>query len=90
MSIGLVQTNDLRLFAVQWFREVAGQANEMAGATQETAINLCKLVSQENEWVRVYTGCAAKVLEEKIGQEEEEKKEEEEEKKEEEEEEEEE
>ena len=78
MPMGVVQTQGLELFALQWFREVAGQAKEMAGATQETAINLCKLVTQENEWARVYTGCAAKVLEEKIGQEEEEKKEEEE------------
>jgi len=59
---------------------------EMAGATQKMAINLCKWVTQENEWVRVYTGRAAKVLEERIGQEENEKKEEEEEIKEEEEE----
>ena len=79
MPMGVVQTHDLELFALQWFREVAGQAIEMAGATQETAIKLCKLVTQENEWARVYTGRAAKVLEEKIGQEEEEKKEEEEE-----------
>jgi len=79
MPMGAVQTQSLELFALQWFREVAGQVKEMAGSTQEMAINLCKLVTQENVWARVYTGCAAKVLEEKIGQEEEEKKEEEEE-----------
>jgi len=79
MPMGVVRTQGLELFALQWFREVAGQAKGMAGATLEMANNLCKLVTQENQWARVYTGCVAKVLEEKIGQEEEEKKEEEEE-----------
>jgi hypothetical protein len=64
MPMGVVQTQGL-LIALLWFREVAGQAKEMAGATQETAINLCKLVTQENEWVRVYIGRVVKVLEEK-------------------------
>jgi hypothetical protein len=65
MPMGVVQTQGLELFALIWFQEVAGQAKEMAGATQETAINLCKLVTQENEWVRVYIGRVVKVLEEK-------------------------
>ena len=56
---------------------MTGHSKETAGATQETAINLCRLVTEENEWVRVYTGRAAKVLEEKIEHEEEEKEEEE-------------
>jgi len=56
MPMGVVQTQGLELFALIWFQEVAGQAKEMAGTTQETAINLCKLVTQENEWVRVYIG----------------------------------
>ena len=33
MLMGVVQTQDLELFALQWFREVTGQAKEMAGAT---------------------------------------------------------
>jgi len=79
MPLEVVETQDLELFELQWFEEVTGQAKAIAGATQETAIDLCELDTQENEWARVYTERAARVLEEKVGQEPEEKEEEEEE-----------
>jgi hypothetical protein len=50
------ETQDLDEMEVVWFQNIGAAAVLADGATQETAIDLCGLDTQDRECIQVYTG----------------------------------